>query len=170
MIKKEKEGRREKFRRIARVPSLRGNRVTSIFPFDEKHPCPATMEALIINISTRRAPVTKEAGTRKMILHAQFFKRSKSIQIILAPRNFETRCGRRGVTSCAKREYFGLFLKYYIPSKKKKKKKRKKIRSSPSRPLRGTGVREAGIIHPRGSHCPACCQSTLHYSSREPNL
>lgn len=50
------------------------------------------LEALIINISTRQAPVTKEARTRKMILHAQFFKRSKSIQIILAPRNFETRC------------------------------------------------------------------------------
>lgn len=82
---------------------------------------------------------------------------------------------REGVTSCAKRKYFGLFLLNITFTRRRKRKRKEKISRSALHPrnTRATSSRNrsgAGIIHPRGSHCPACCQSTLHYSSRGPNL
>lgn len=83
-----------------------------------------------------------------MILHAQFFKRSKSIQIILAPRETSrTRVAKTWIEGTKEggsnfvrktRVLWAFSFKYYIPSKKKKKKKRKNlsIRSSPSQHAR----------------------------------
>lgn len=91
-----------------------------------------------------------------MILHAQFFKRSKSIQIILAPRETSrTRVAKTWIEGTKEggsnfvretRVLWAFSFKYYIHSKKKKEKKRKKsldplfTLATRARPPRGTGV------------------------------